>query len=88
MAISVDQIHSHNVFSASLGTLPYPLLSDWHKTTVKDYGVFDEENEIAIRSCFLIDKQGQIAYQNTNFSASNPEDYKRLLEACENLSEK
>lgn len=86
LAISVDQIYSHNVFSASLGTLPYPLLSDWHKETVKKYDVYDKENEVAIRSCFLVDKDGLLVYQNTGFDASNHRDYERLLAECEKLS--
>ncbi|RBW69595.1 hypothetical protein DS031_10215 [Bacillus taeanensis] len=75
LAISVDHIYAHNVFAASLGTLPYPLLSDWHKKTAKQYDVFDEKNETAKRSVFVVDKEGTLVYTNTSFKAQSKEDY-------------
>jgi peroxiredoxin len=79
LAISVDHIHSHRVFEASMGTLPYPLLSDWHKKTVKDYKVFNEKGETAIRSVFILNKEGVIAYTNTSFKADKKEDYEAVF---------
>ncbi len=86
MPISVDHIHSHRVFAASMGTLPYPLLSDWHKQTVKDYKVFNEKGETAIRSVFVINKDGIITYLNTSFKADNREDYEAVFNELEKLS--
>ncbi|TYR73598.1 redoxin domain-containing protein [Rossellomorea vietnamensis] len=88
LAIGVDHIFSHNVFEASLGTLPYPLLSDWHKETVKKYGVFHEKDEVAIRSCFLIDKKGEIVYKDVDFNPRNQKVYEGLLKECGKLSVK
>ncbi|MBU9721547.1 redoxin domain-containing protein [Bacillus alkalicola] len=85
LAISVDHIYAHNVFAASLGTLPYPLLSDWHKQTVKDYGVFHEKNETAIRSVFVINKDGIVTYVNTAFDAKKQEDYEEVFAQLEKL---
>ncbi|SDH39258.1 AhpC/TSA family protein [Alteribacillus persepolensis] len=82
LGISVDHIYSQNVFEASLGTLPYPLLADWHKTTVKKYGVFHDENETAIRSCFLVDKNGIIDFVNTSFQADNKQHYEEIIARC------
>lgn len=85
LAISVDHIYSHQVFNASLGMLPYPLLSDWHKQTVKDYGVFDQKKETAIRSVFLVNKQGIIQYINTSFDAAQVEDYEEVFKQLERM---
>ncbi len=85
LGISCDHIYSQNVFESSLGTLPYPLLADWHKETVKKYGVFNDKDEIAIRSCFLIDKNGTIAYKNTSFDAEKKESYVKILDECDRL---
>lgn len=85
MAISVDHIYAHNVFAASLGTLPYPLLSDWYKTTAEDYGVLNEENLTAKRSVFIIDKEGIIQYKNTEFDANDREQYLEVFKRCEGL---
>jgi peroxiredoxin len=85
LAISVDHIYSQNVFSASLGVLPYPLLSDWHKETVKLYNVFNAKQEIAIRSVFLVDKQGAITFLNTSFDANKKEHYQQVFDEMEKL---
>ncbi len=85
LAISVDHIHSHNVFAASLGTLPYPLLSDWHRQTVKDYKVFNEKGEVAVRSVFVVNKEGVICFTNTSFKADKKEDYEAVFMELEKL---
>lgn len=87
LAISVDHIHSHNVFAASLGTLPYPLLSDWHKQTVKSYNILNEKGEVAIRSVFVVNKDGVINYINTSFKADKQEDYDAVFLELEKLTE-
>ncbi len=87
LGISVDHIHSHRVFAASMGTLPYPLVSDWHKQTVKDYKVFNEKSEVAIRSVFVVDKTGTIRYTNTSFKADKKEDYEAVFAELEKLSQ-
>jgi peroxiredoxin len=86
LAISVDHIHSHRVFAASMGTLPYPLLSDWHKQTVKDYYVFNSKGETAIRSVFVVNKDGIITYINTTFKADKKEDYEAVFRELEMLT--
>lgn len=85
LAISVDHIHSHRVFAASLGTLPYPLLSDWHKQTVKTYNVFNAEKENAIRSVFLVDKEGSLRFINTTFDARNRGHYEQVFQELKKL---
>lgn len=85
LGISVDHIHSHRVFAASMGTLPYPLLSDWHKQTVKNYEVFNEKGEVAIRSVFVINKVGVITYINTSFKADKKEDYEGVFDELAKL---
>ena len=86
LAISVDHIYSHNVFAASLGTLPYPLLSDWHQQTVKGYNVLNKEKETAIRSVFVVDKEGVITFINTEFKAQKKEDYEAVFAELEKLN--
>lgn len=78
----MDHIFAQNVFETSLGTLPYPLISDWHKKTVKKYHVFKEKDEVAQRSCFLINKKGELVYKNEEFEAGNKEHYDRVYEEC------
>jgi peroxiredoxin len=82
----VDHIHSHRVFSASMSTLPYPLLSDWHRQTVKDYKVYNEKGGVAIRSVFVVNKDGIITYLNTSFKADNKEHYEAVFTELEKLN--
>jgi peroxiredoxin len=81
----VDHIYAQNVFSASLGKLPYPLLSDWHKQTVQDYGVFNSKSETAIRSVFIVDKQGDLAFINKTFDANKKEHYEQVFTELEKI---
>jgi peroxiredoxin len=86
LAISVDHIYAHNVFAASLGTLPYPLLSDWHQQTVKHYNVLNKEKETAIRSVFVVNKEGVLTYINTSFKAQKKQDYEEVFSELEKLN--
>ncbi|OLS41007.1 hypothetical protein BTR25_06695 [Bacillus sp. MRMR6] len=85
LGISADHIHSHRVFSASMSTLPYPLVSDWHRQTIKDYKVFNEKGAVAARSVFLVNKEGLISYTNTSFKADKKEDYDAVFSELEKL---
>ncbi|MBH0174991.1 peroxiredoxin family protein [Fictibacillus sp. 23RED33] len=83
LAISVDHIYSHNVFAAALGALPYPLLADWHKKVTQKFGVLNEENGTAIRSCFVIDQEGIVQFSNHSFDANEKLQYEEVFKACE-----
>jgi peroxiredoxin len=61
-----------------MGTLPYPLLSDWHKQTGK--------GETAIRSVFVVNKAGVITYLNTSFKADKREHYEAVFNELERLN--
>lgn len=85
LTASVDHIYALNVFNASLGMLPYPLLSDWHQTTAEDYGIRDEKMEVAKRTVFVIDKQGKLRFQNLEFKAQESGHYEEVLRQLEKL---
>ena len=38
--------------------MPFPLLSDIHRTVMRTYGVHDEERNVAFRSTFVVDRDG------------------------------
>jgi alkyl hydroperoxide reductase subunit AhpC len=62
-----------------MGTLPYPLVSDWQRQTIKDYLVYNEKGGVAIRSVFIVNKEGVITYINTSFKADKKEDYEAVF---------
>jgi peroxiredoxin len=65
LGISVDGIFSHAAFKEKNG-IKFPLLSDWDKTTIRDYGIVHENfvgmKNVAKRSVFVVDVDGTIVY--------------------------
>jgi peroxiredoxin len=62
-----------------MGTLPYPLASDWQRQTIKDYKVYSEKGGVAVRSVFVVNRDGLITYTNTTFKADKKEDYEAVF---------
>ena len=65
-------------FAATLGSIPYPILSDFypHGRMSIDYGVFNEETGVPKRAIVIIDKEGIVRFSETYKSAMdlNPDD--------------
>jgi peroxiredoxin len=63
--ISVDGIFSHAAFKKA-NELQFALLSDWEKTTIRDYNIVLPDlagmKEVAKRSVFVVNSDGKIAY--------------------------
>jgi peroxiredoxin len=57
--ISVDSVPANKEFASKIG-VTFPLLSDFKRTVVKDYGLFNEEGGYGNRATFVIDKDGVI----------------------------
>ena len=56
------QPFSHDNWAKSVGISNYPLLSDIHRTVVKDYGVYWADWNANSRATFIVDKQGTIRF--------------------------
>lgn len=69
---SVDSHFSHQAWlqtpkaKGGIEGVLYPLVSDLNKTIARSYGVLKEDEGIAYRGLFLIDKQGIIRHQVIN----------------------
>jgi peroxiredoxin len=50
----------------------FPLLSDFKRQAVRDYGVFDEEKGFGTRATFVVDKEGLIRSVEQGKSAIDP----------------
>lgn len=61
--VSVDSLDSHKAWSAELGGLECPLLSDETKTLSSAYGVLDERAGVALRATFIVNPMSVICYQ-------------------------
>ena len=65
LGISVDAKPVQATFSTSLGTIPYPILADFHPhgQVSQLYDVYNRENGRALRSIFIVDKEGTVRFK-------------------------
>ena len=82
--MSVDSIPANREFAKQLG-VTFPILSDFKRTVVKDYGVFIEEQGFGNRATFLVDKEGIIRHIEEGNTAVDPTG---AYEACSILDKK
>lgn len=83
LGISVDSPWANAAFAEKLGA-QFIILSDAKRDISRAYGVFDEQNVIARRTTFVIDRQGIVQQV---FMAQEALDPAYALEACALLKE-
>lgn len=81
--ISVDSYASHTEFKKKLN-LPFDLLSDWDRQVARDYGAFNEQQKVANRKSFLIDKKGIVRFIQKS-GLSEPRNHQDMIKAVEKL---
>ena len=86
--ISVDTFFTLKAFHDH-EKLSFPLLSDFNKQVIREYGVFNEDmiglKGIAKRAVFVIDKDGVVRYREVLEDARNEPDYEKLFAAVDAL---
>src|SRR5881296_535214 len=82
--ISVDTFFALKAFHDQQ-KLTFPLLSDFNKQVIRDYGVFNEDmiglKGIAKRAVFVLDKDGVVRHREVLEDARNEPDYDKALAA-------
>lgn len=69
---SIDSVFSHIAWLATpknkggIEGVTYPIISDIHKSIARDFDVLCEEEGVAYRGLFLIDKEGTVRHQVVN----------------------
>jgi alkyl hydroperoxide reductase subunit AhpC len=61
LAISADSPFVHAAFQRERA-LPFPLLSDVHRSVISAYGVLDQDRNVAYRSTFVVDRDGLLRW--------------------------
>lgn len=84
LAISGDYVFSHHEW-AKQENFPFKLLSDHLHEVGKLYDSYNAERGFNMRTIFVIDKQGKIAYKDMNYSVSDDSDYIALKEVLRTL---
>ena len=72
IACSIDSCFSHSAWlntpksKGGIQGVTYPIISDIHKNIARAYDILKEEDGIAYRGLFLIDRKGMIRHQLVN----------------------
>ncbi len=86
--ISVDTFFALKAFHDAQ-QLTFPLLSDFNKQVIRDYGVFNEDmiglHGIAKRAVFVLDAHGVVRHREVLEDARNEPDYQKVYTAVETL---
>jgi alkyl hydroperoxide reductase subunit AhpC len=61
LAISGDTPFCHEAYMKAR-RFPFSLLSDVHRTVIAAYGVHDTERNVAYRSTFVVDRDGNLRW--------------------------
>jgi peroxiredoxin len=87
--ISVDTFFTLKAFQDH-EKLTFPLLSDFNKQVIRDYGVFNEDmiglKGIAKRAVFVVDKDGVVRHREVLDDARNEPDYNKVFSALAGLA--
>ena len=87
--ISVDTFFTLKAFHDQQH-LAFPLLSDFNKQVIRDYGVFNEDmiglKGIARRAVFVIDKDGIVRYSEVLADARSEPDYEKVFSVLDKLA--
>ena len=82
--ISVDTFFTLKAFADQQG-LTFPLLSDFNKDVIRQYGVFNEDmiglKGIAKRAVFVLDKEGVVQHREVLDDARNEPNYEKVFQA-------
>ncbi|MBI3586215.1 MAG: peroxiredoxin [Ignavibacteriales bacterium] len=84
LAISGDYVYSHFEW-AKHHSLPFKLLSDHSHAVAKMYNSYNDKSMMNKRTVYLIDKQGKIAYIDSEYSVRDDEDFNKLKAAIAGL---
>ncbi|APF16830.1 peroxiredoxin (alkyl hydroperoxide reductase subunit C) [Caldithrix abyssi DSM 13497] len=93
IGVSTDSHFSHlawkntDLKDGGIGNIKYPLVSDFTKQISRDYGVLIEEDGVALRGSFLIDKEGilQHAVINNLSLGRNIKEMIRMVDALQHF---
>tara|TARA_R110002110_G_scaffold75009_5_gene198381 strand:- start:2129 stop:2734 length:606 start_codon:yes stop_codon:yes gene_type:complete len=72
VAVSVDSQFTHSAWrntspkDGGLGPVNFPMVADMTKQIARDYDVLIEQNGVALRGTFLIDRDGIVRHQLVN----------------------
>jgi len=67
----MDSFFANKRFAEDI-KVTFPLLSDWHRKVVEDYGILDKKSGYLRRATFVVDKDGRIRHIEEGRTAIDP----------------
>ncbi len=83
LGISVDAVPSNKEFAAKIG-VSFPVLSDFKKAVSEQYGILDAEKGVALRTTYVVDKQGIVQHIEQGSEAIDPSGIKQVCSRLKN----
>ena len=80
LGISGDYVFSHRAWARKL-ELPFMLLSDHDHSVAKTYQSYIPERGLNKRTVFLLDRNGNIAYRDLEYTVKTPDSFMKLRNA-------
>ena len=86
LGISGDTPFSHAEYHKR-HALPFPLLSDVHRSVIQAYGVWDEERNVAYRSTVIVDREGRVRWSQSGdrLMTRSGDEIRRVLDLIQRL---
>ena len=81
VAVSADDLASHERFCQELGGCPFPLVSDPELVAARLYGVVGEDGRRSNRAIFVIDQGGALLHQIPWYQPGNIGQFLEIFEA-------
>jgi thioredoxin-dependent peroxiredoxin len=81
LAVSADNLESHEAFADRLGGVPFALASDETLEAAKAFDVVDDAGKRSRRAIFVIDRGGKILQAERWFQPGNPSQYEAIFRA-------
>lgn len=80
VAVSADDLASHERFCQELGGCPFPLVSDPELVAARLYGVLGEDGRRSHRAIFVMDRGGALLHQIPWFQPGNIGQFLEIIE--------
>lgn len=71
LGVSVDSDWANMAFAEKLG-VDFPILSDYRRDVVRQYGILNEQSGFARRATFVIDQAGVVRHVDQERDALDP----------------
>lgn len=81
IAVSADNLESHQAFADRLGAVPFPLASDEKLAAATAFDVVDDAGKRSRRAVFVIDRGGSVLHAERWFQPGNPTQYEAIFRA-------